>query len=225
MPHGPIGRRVGRHGRTVGAIAWHAGGVSHYFEEQPGVASAETTVDVALPDLAFALRTDRGVFSHGRLDTGTSLLLREAPAPATDGDLLDLGCGTGAIAIAMALRSPGATVWAVDVNERARTLTATNASAAGATNVRVVAPDELPGDVAFATIWSNPPIRIGKAALHDLLLRWLGRLRPDGSAVLVVQKHLGADSLQRWLAERGYPTERLASRAGFRLLETRPVAD
>ncbi len=85
--------------------------------------------------------------------------------------------------------------------------------------MRAATPDDVPADVGFATIWSNPPIRIGKAALHELLLRWLPRLAPGGRAVLVVQKHLGADSLARWLAEQGFPTTRLQSRAGYRLLE------
>jgi 16S rRNA G1207 methylase RsmC len=194
--------------------------VNHYFEERPSVRSERTVVDVALPDVAFTLETDRGVFSHGHVDTGTLLLLQQAPPPAHHGHLLDLGCGAGPIAVAMAKRAPQATVWAVDVNARARELTAANAARNGLTGVRVVAPDEVPADVAFATIWSNPPIRIGKAALHALLARWLDRLTADGEAVLVVQKHLGADSLQRWLRAEGHPTERLASRAGFRLLRT-----
>ena len=196
-------------------------GVSHYWSEQPDVASSTTAVDVVLPDVAFTMLTDRGVFSHGHLDTGTSLLLREAPAPPRYGHLLDLGCGSGAIALTLARRSPDATVWAVDTNERARGLAALNADRNGIGNVRVVSPDEVPPDVELAAIWSNPPIRIGKQALHDLLLRWLARLAPDGMAVLVVQKHLGADSLQRWLEAQGYPTDRIASRAGFRLLRTR----
>jgi 16S rRNA (guanine1207-N2)-methyltransferase len=73
----------------------------------------------------------------------------------------------------------------------------------------------------FDRIVSNPPIRIGKTALHGLLLRWLPRLTPDGTAHLVVQKHLGSDSLARWLTEQGYPTTRLASRAGYRILKVR----
>lgn len=194
--------------------------MSHYFSEQPDVASAVTPVDVVLPDVAFTMLTDRGVFSHGRLDTGTSLLLREAPAPPPDGDLLDLGCGSGAIALTLASRSPGATVWAVDTNRRARDLTRANAERNALDNLRVVTPDQVPADVRFSAIWSNPPIRIGKSALHDLLLTWLGRLAPDGEAILVVQKHLGADSLQRWLIAEGHPTERIAGRAGFRLLRT-----
>ena len=176
-------------------------------------------VDVALPDVAFTMATDRGVFSHGHLDTGTSLLLRAAPPPSPTGDLLDLGCGTGAIALTLALRSPQAQVWAVDVNARALELTAANAGRNGVTTIRTVAPDDVPEDVRFTTIWSNPPIRIGKQPLQRLLTRWLSRLAPGGAAVLVVQKHLGADSLQRWLGEQGHPAQRIASRTGFRLLQ------
>ena len=195
--------------------------MTQYFDEQPNVASDTKVVDVALSDVAFTMLTDRGVFSHGHLDTGTSLLIRAAPAPSKSGDLLDIGCGTGAIALAMALRSPDATVWATDVNDRARQLTSSNAERNEIDNVNVVGPDEVPADVRFTTIWSNPPIRIGKAALHELLQRWLPRLTDDGQAVLVVQKHLGADSLQRWLVSEGFECDRLASRAGFRLLEVR----
>jgi 16S rRNA (guanine1207-N2)-methyltransferase len=192
--------------------------MSHYFDREPTGRSDERTVEVTLPDLAFTMTTDRGVFSHGRLDTGTSLLLRTAPPTPPSGHLLDLGCGAGPIALTMAQRSPGATVHAVDVNARARRLCARNAAALGLTNVQVTAPEDVDPDLQFAAIWSNPPIRIGKAALHELLTTWLARLTPDGTAVLVVQRHLGADSLQQWLDRHGHPTTRLASRAGFRVL-------
>jgi 16S rRNA G1207 methylase RsmC len=168
------------------------------------------------------MSTDRGVFSHGHVDTGTALLMRMAPPPARHGDLLDLGCGSGAIALTMALRSPDAIVWAIDVNARALALTAANAEANGLTNIRAVAPDDVPAGIEFATCWSNPPIRIGKPALRAMLSTWLARLAPDGEAILVVQKHLGADSLQRWLIGESHPTERLASRSGFRLLKVTP---
>jgi len=194
--------------------------VTQYFDENPDVESDPVSIDVVLGDVAFTMSTDRGVFSHGHLDTGTSMLLRQAPAPPVEGHLLDLGCGSGAIALTLAKRSPDATVWAIDPNERARDLTAGNAERNGLANVRVAAPDDVPDDIRFAAIWSNPPIRIGKHALHDLLLHWLGRLEPDGQAIIVVQKHLGADSLQRWLGDQGYPTDRIASKAGFRLLKT-----
>ncbi|MCU1504851.1 MAG: putative methyltransferase [Ilumatobacteraceae bacterium] len=195
------------------------GADSHYFDEEPTVASAPVGVELWLPDFQLTLTTDRGVFGHDRIDAGTKLLLLRAPAPAATGSLLDIGCGAGAIALTMAKRSPAATVWAIDVNARARALCADNAAANGLDNVRVVAPDDVPADEGFATIWSNPPIRIGKPALHELLGRWLPRLTRDGEAVLVVHKHLGADSLQRWLTgELHLPTTRAASSSGYRIL-------
>jgi 16S rRNA (guanine1207-N2)-methyltransferase len=188
-----------------------------YFDDDPTVPSAPQVVDVTLPDTAFTMETDRGVFSHGHLDTATSMLLRADLPLASTGNLLDLGCGAGPVALTMARRSPDATVWAVDVNSRARHLTERNAERNAVTNVVVAHPNDVPPEVRFATIWSNPPIRVGKDALHALLLDWLGRLAPDGRAALVVQKHLGADSLQRWLSAQGFLTERVGSKAGFRL--------
>jgi 16S rRNA G1207 methylase RsmC len=147
------------------------------------------------------------------------VLLREAPPPPERGTFLDLGCGWGPIALTLGLLSPAATVYAVDVNERARELTQANATAAGLTDVRVATPDAVPDDVRFDLIWSNPPIRVGKAALHDLLGLWLPRLTHAGEAYLVVQKNLGADSLQRWLRDSlEMPCDRVAVAKGFRLL-------
>ena len=95
---------------------------------------------------------------------------------------------------------------------------AQRAARPGLGNVRCVTPGDpaLPG--RFGLIWSNPPIRIGKQALHELLAAWLGRLAPGGAAYLVVQRNLGSDSLQRWLAEAGWPADRVAARAGYRVL-------
>ena len=191
-----------------------------YWTDSPGAASRPSEVDLLLPDVDLRLTTDRGVFSTDRVDRGTRYLLLEGPdLPTGPVDLLDLGCGYGPIACTLASRRPEARVWAVDVNERARDLCRANAAAAGLANVEVAAPDDVPVDVRLAAIWSNPPIRIGKPALHDLLTRWLDLLTPDGTAHLVVQRHLGADSLARWLDDRGWATERRGSRKGFRLLD------
>jgi 16S rRNA (guanine1207-N2)-methyltransferase len=191
----------------------------HYFDADPTVASRPSHVDLVLPDFRARLRSDRGVFSAGAVDPGTLHLLRAVPALALTGNLLDLGCGYGAIACTLAHRSPSATVWAVDVNERALALTAANADALGQPNVRVIRPEDAPSDLAFTGIWSNPPIRIGKAALHELLLSWLPRLESSGSAWLVVQRHLGADSLASWLGQSGWAVVRVGSKRGYRILK------
>ena len=199
-----------------------AGG--QYFDAEPVAASSPRTVEVEIDGMQLSFTTDSGVFSPGRLDAGTRLLLAEAP-PLGDGDrrVLDLGCGWGPIACVAALRSPAAEVLAVDVNERALALTARNADACGAGNVTVAHPGDVDPGRRFDRILCNPPIRIGKPALHELLATWLDRLAPGGQAHLVVQRHLGSDSLARWLADRGHQVTRLASKAGYRILEVEPV--
>jgi 16S rRNA G1207 methylase RsmC len=192
--------------------------LSHYFSSQPDAASAPGHIGLVLPDVTLELETDRGVFAREGVDRGTKLLLLEGPWPPLAGNVLDLGCGYGPIAVTLARRAPAAMVWAVDVNERARRLTTANAAANGVANVRVAAPDAVPDDIRFAAIYSNPPVRIGKQALHDLLSRWLPRLTVDGHGFLVVNKNLGADSLARWLRDTGYLVERLCSRMGYRVL-------
>jgi len=191
---------------------------SHYFSDEQEVPSARRRMSVNLPDMSFEMETDTGVFSHGRLDAGTKVLLMEAPDLPMTGDVLDLGCGAGPIALTMARRSPGCRVWAVDVNARARALTADNARSLSLANVKVASPDEVPDDVRFGVIWSNPPIKVGKDELHNMLMKWLPRLAPDGRAVLVVNKNLGSDSLQKWLQGQGYNVDRIASRQGYRIL-------
>lgn len=200
------------HGPTTG------GADGHYFDPAPTARRRPGYVVVDVHGDRFELATDSATFSPRRLDPGTAFLLGDAPAPPEAGTFLDLGCGYGPIAMALARERPDAQVVAVDVNERARELCARNAVALGCTNVAVCAPDDVDPSSRFDLIWTNPPIRIGKQALHDLLLGWMARLTPDGEAVLVVGRNLGADPLQRWLGEQGFPTERLGSKRGYRLL-------
>ncbi len=202
--------------------------MAHYFSPDPAAPSRHRTVTLTLPERRLELTTDRGVFSGTGIDPGTRVLLAEAPAPPQGPvTLADVGCGYGPVAITLALRSPTATVWAVDVNTRALELCRLNADGAGVGDrVRTATPDEVPEDLRLDGFWSNPPIRIGKPALHELLRNWLDRLAPGARAHLVVHKHLGSDSLARWIADRGHTTERLISRRGYRVLEvTAPTGE
>ena len=189
----------------------------HYFSGSPRVADKRRDVDLRIWGKAYTLSTASGVFAREGLDKATDVLLRNSTPPAGGMTLLDLGCGWGPIACALADADPGASVWAADTNERAVDLTRANAERLGV-HVNALLPDDVPADLVFDEIWSNPPIRIGKQALHELLLHWLPRLKPGGTARLVVGKNLGADSLQAWLIEQGWPTERQISEKGFRVL-------
>jgi len=189
----------------------------HYFSQDPPGPEKRREIIARIWDRDLTFLTSTGVFAHDGLDKATDVLLRSVEPPSS-GTVLDLGCGWGPIACALALVRPGLDVWAVDINTRARDLTRLNADRLGA-ELHVAHPDQVPSDLTFDQIWSNPPIRIGKDALHDLLLRWLPRLAPDGVAWLVVGKNLGADSLQRWLTGQGWTVERHASAKGFRVLK------
>jgi len=198
------------------------GGVSaeHYFTAEPSTPAQRGEIEFSVAGRDYRLAVASGVFSAGRLDPGTAVLLRKGdrPTAATTGVFLDLGCGYGPIAAVLAAESPQATVWAIDVNSRARELTAENAKTLGLANLVVAEPDEVPADVVFDQIWSNPPTHVGKAELRALMERWLPRLAPDGVAWLVINRHLGGDSLHAWLVAGGWQVERIASQKGFRVL-------
>lgn len=202
----------------------------HYFSTDPSVPFTREPFTCEVWGQRLELVSGSGVYSRGRLDVGTSVLFRETEPPAP-GHVLDLGTGYGVIGLAIAASwraagvAAGATsgVTGVEVNQRAVLLANQNAAAMGLQDRFVAcAPDVAPATgPTYDEIWSNPPIRIGKQALHELLLHWFACLRPTGRAVMVVGKNLGGDSLQAWLTDQGYPTTRLASAKGFRVLESR----
>lgn len=199
----------------------------HYFSASPESDARPRQIHVTLAERPLTLTTAAGVFSPDGLDRGTRVLLGSVPPPATEGALLDVGCGWGPIAITMALHSPDARVWGVDVNERVLGLARANAAAAGTVNVTVALPDDVPADLRFRTIWSNPPIRVGKDELHQILLTWLPRLEVGGDAWLVVSKDLGGDSLQRWLQQTldaAFHVSRATTDKGFRVLRVHRTA-
>ena len=202
----------------------------HYFTAQPASAAERRDLRVHLAGREVIVATAPGIFCPDRVDIGTAVLLREAPVPPPTGNLLDLGSGWGPIALSLGLLSPEAAIWAVDVNQRALALSWTNAKTLGINDFHALTPDEVPKDINFDAIWSNPPIRVGKPALHEMLMKWLPRLTPGAAAYLVVQKNLGSDSLQRWMeteletSEPGaFTVDRLATARGFRLLSVRRV--
>jgi 16S rRNA G1207 methylase RsmC len=197
---------------------------SHYFSESPAGPSRPSEFDIDVKGHTLTLESDVGVFSRHGLDKGTAVLLDimsrgNYPTIADGSFLADIGCGTGVIALTLASLYPACTVVAVDVNERARALCASNAKKNGLLNVTVLAPEELDESIRYALLWSNPPIRIGKTALRQLLDEWMQRLAVDGIAHLVVSKNLGGDSLAQWLTDSGFATRKLASSKGFRVFE------
>lgn len=196
----------------------------HYFSEAPVTEFKPKEISVEIGGKKVAVTTAGGVFSPDHIDTGTAVLLTHIDQAPAGGNLLDIGCGWGPIALSLASQSPKATVWAIDVNERSLELTAANAKRLGLSNIKTARPEDVPTEIRFSGIWSNPPIRVGKDVLHEILLTWLPRLADDAESYLVVQKNLGADSLHRWLETelpRNFSTIRVDTAKSFRVLRVK----
>lgn len=199
-------------------------GNDHYFTSSPASAENLRRIRVTLSGHEVEVQTAGGVFSPDRLDAGTAVLLSNTPPPPSSGNFLDLGCGWGPISLSLALDSPHATVWAVDVNDRALDLVRRNAESLGISNINAVRPEDVPEGLVFRTIRSNPPIRVGKNELHGMLETWIPRLDERSDGWFVVQRNLGSDSLQRWLTAtfpHGYSVHRAATGRGYRVLKVR----
>ncbi len=196
----------------------------HYFSELPESEVKYRTIEASLGGQTYELTTSNGIFSPERIDAGTQVLLANTPPAPPGGNILDLGTGWGPIALSLALESPHATVWAVDVNERALELVRRNADNLGLTNINAVTPADVPAEIRFTSIRSNPPIRVGKEELHGMMTGWLPRLDSESDAWLVVQKNLGSDSLHRWLEgmlSSDFSVSRAATNKGYRVLRVR----
>ena len=194
----------------------------HYFSQEPKSNYQPKQIELNVAGEVFQVNTASGTFSPLRLDVGTEVLLDHIELAPRAGNILDLGCGWGPIALNLAKNSPQAKIWAVDVNNRSLELTSLNAKTVGVVNIQTATPDEVPADLKFSGIWSNPPIRVGKKELHALLLSWLPLLEKNAAAYLVVQKNLGSDSLQKWLTETlvdGYEVSRLTSVKTYRIIK------
>lgn len=193
----------------------------HYFSASPQSPLQESFRDVVLRGTPVTVTTASGTFSPGGVDRGTEVLLKYAPTPPARGTFLDVGCGWGPIALALALESPKARIYGIDINERARHSALWNAENLGLENITICSPDEVPADISFDLIWSNPPVRVGKAELRAIVSRWLAHLSPAGEAWLVIAKKLGGDSLHEWInsgAAGSFQAQRIETAKGFRVL-------
>ena len=195
----------------------------HYFSADPSAPAKLTEVEIEVGGQVLKLSASSGTFSSERLDPGTRVLLGLWELFPTDGIVLDLGCGWGPIGLSIAKLQPATEVIGVDVNQRSVDLANANAKRNGLANFSACLDKDLDANLEIDHIWSNPPIRIGKENLHDLLRNYLSRLKPTGDAYLVVQKQLGAESLQRWIAQQWPEREvtKVENSKGFRVIRIR----
>lgn len=168
--------------------------MSHYFENDVNLKSEIKAFHVNINGFDFGFKTDNGVFSKGELDFGTFLLIKNVLSLNICGKCLDLGCGYGPIGIIIKkLKNIEMTL--CDINKRAVHLSKINAKENGV-DVRILESDGYKNiDELFNYIISNPPIRIGKKNLYQLINDSMNHLSENGEMFIVVRKEQGALSL------------------------------
>ena len=147
--------------------------MSHYYDENPEVESDETLFTYSYNSHDIELITDAGVFSKGKIDYGSDLLVRtflNAHPPGPTKSILDVGCGYGPIGLMIAKISPHHEITMIDVNQRALALARKNKKKNQIENVEVAESDGLSNvaDESFDFILTNPPIRAGKTVVHGV---------------------------------------------------------
>ncbi len=197
--------------------------MNQYFDESPDVPSDPKTVLFTFKEIDYVFETDRGVFSFERIDKATRILLdvlSEKYYGSQPELIIDVGCGYGPITCVVADQFPQAQIIGVETNQRARDLAIKNCRKnIGGDRIRIMSPAEVDDTIMVDLIISNPPIRIGKDALYELLRGWSTRLNADGQMWLVIAKNLGSDSTAAYLeSECGLKVHRVASKKGFRVL-------
>ncbi|HMS25600.1 MAG TPA: methyltransferase [Acidimicrobiia bacterium] len=197
--------------------------MNQYFDESPDVPSDPKTVLFTFKEIDYVFETDRGVFSYERIDKATRILL-DVFSEKYYGDqpemIIDVGCGYGPITCVVADQFPQAHIIGVETNQRARDLAIKNCRKnIGGDRIRIMSPAEVDDTIMVDLIVSNPPIRIGKDALYELLRGWSTRLNEGGQMWIVMAKNLGSDSTAAYLeSECGLAVHRVASKKGFRVL-------
>lgn len=193
-----------------------------YFSSNPTVESAPVLTQVDFDGISFSFLTDSGVFSKGKLDKGTQILLESLPNDLS-GKLLDLGCGWGAVGIILSKRFPGLKITMSDINARAAELAKHNAELNSA-NVQVVKSDGFENIKGyFDSIVINPPIRAGKETVYKLFAESAQRLEKQGILYIVIRKQQGAPSAKKFLSSLFNVVEIIERKAGYHVIMCKEV--
>jgi 16S rRNA (guanine1207-N2)-methyltransferase len=195
----------------------------HYYADQPSSESNPKTWSYELNGYTIKFTSDDGVFSKKEVDFGSKLMLELYSDPAVKGNILDMGCGYGPIGLTVAKQYSDRTVWMVDVNERALSLSKLNAKQNNVGNIKVLKSylfDELENEM-YASVITNPPIRAGKKVVHQLFEQAYEHILPNGELWVVIQKKQGAPSAIEKLESLFSEVEVVGKKKGYYIIKSK----
>ena len=175
--------------------------MSHYFENDPNLASNLQKIEFTVNEIHMSLWTDNGVFSKSRVDEGSFAFLKVLLPLKLTGRILDLGCGYGTLGLTIAISSSEARVDLADINTRALALCAKNAQELGINHrVNVIESDIYENiEGPYDSIVVNPPIRAGKRVTYAMYDGAKQHLIDGGSLFIVIRKNQGGPSARDYI--------------------------
>ena len=177
--------------------------MSHYYQNDPNLASNLQKISFDIDGLHMSLWTDNGVFSKSRVDEGSFAFLKVLLPLGLSGKILDLGCGYGTIGLTIAMASPEASITLADINTRALALCEKNAQELGLSQRVTILQSDIYEKIEghFDSIVVNPPIRAGKRVTYAMYEGAKQRLIDGGSLFIVIRKAQGAPSASKYIEE------------------------
>lgn len=191
--------------------------MGYYFDKNTNVESKEVTTRAEIGGKFYTFKTDNNVFSKKGLDFGTRTLLESIDVKNISGDVLDFGCGYGPIGIYIRSNT-NANVDMIDVNIRALNLARSNASI-NRVDVNVFESDIYSNiEKKYDYIITNPPIRVGKKILYEILIKAKDYLKENGHLIFVINKDQGAKSTMKDM-EKYYSVKLIEKNKGFYVID------
>ncbi len=188
--------------------------MGHYFTNDEELKSKEMTHQVMIRNIDLSFITDHGVFSKKGLDFGTRTLLESIPMDTIHGKVLDFGCGYGPIGIFLKKYNQDLDIHMIDINKRSLNLALKNAILNDVV-VNIYESDMYQNvSETFDYIVTNPPIRVGKKILYEILKTAKEHLKKGGAIYFVIHKDQGAKSVMKDM-ENEYEVSLVAKNKGF----------
>ena len=191
--------------------------MGYYFDKNTNVESNEVTTKAEICGKLYTFKTDNNVFSKKGLDFGTRSLLECLDIKSIVGDVLDFGCGYGPVGIYIKSNT-SANVDMIDINERALNLARKNAILNNV-DVNIFESDIYSNiDKKYDYIITNPPIRVGKKILYEILIGAKEHLKENGHLIFVINKDQGAKSTMKDM-EKYYNVKLIKKNKGFFIID------
>ena len=191
----------------------------HYYTKNPTSQFKTETITFETSGHKLKFITPSGVFSYGRVDPASLLLLTSSHI-SKEAHILDFGCGWGFIGITIKKLFKNSDVTMVDINERALQLAKKNAKL-NRTKVAILQSnlyEAIPQQ--FGTILTNPPMKAGRELCYQIIEQSKSHLKKEGTLHLVALHNRGGSMLEKKMKEVFGNVQAIARKSGFRVYQS-----